>query len=248
MIRSLLSGLLLAFIAACTVAPQNPSTPTAETPLIARAKIFGNPTKTGGRISPDGQWLSWIAPRDGVLNVWVAPVSDPSLARPLTAEKLRPIRTTFWSPDSKTVLFINDKGGDENFLLYGVDVASGTQRSFTPFEKTRVEVIHISRKIKDRILVGINNRDPRWHDVYSLELATAKLTLVRKNDGYAGFLSDDDLTLRVAEKSRDDGGSDYYRISGGQVEPKPMAEVALEDSQTTSPVGFTADGKTLYWI
>ena len=248
MIRSLLSGLLLAFIAACTVAPQNPSTPTAETPLIARAKIFGNPTKTGGRISPDGQWLSWIAPRDGVLNVWVAPVSDPSLARPLTAEKLRPIRTTFWSPDSKTVLFINDKGGDENFLLYGVDVASGTQRSFTPFEKTRVEVIHISRKIKDRILVGVNNRDPRWHDVYSLELATAKLTLVRKNDGYAGFLSDDDLTLRVAEKSRDDGGSDYYRISGGQVEPKPMAEVALEDSQTTSPVGFTADGKTLYWI
>jgi hypothetical protein len=248
MIRSLLSGLLLAFIAACTVAPQNPSTPSAETPLIARAKIFGNPTKTGGRISPDGQWLSWIAPRDGVLNVWVAPVSDPSLARPLTAEKVRPIRTTFWSPDSKTVLFINDKGGDENFLLYGVDVASGAQRSFTPFEKTRVEVIHISRKIKDRILVGVNNRDPRWHDVYSLELATAKLTLVRKNDGYAGFLSDDDLTLRVAEKSRDDGGSDYYRISGGQVEPKPMAEVALEDSQTTSPVGFTADGKTLYWI
>ena len=247
MIRSLLPVLLLASTAACTVAPQNPSAPPADTPLIERAKIFGNPTKTGGRISPDGKWLSWIAPRDGVLNVWVAPVNDVSQARAVTAEKLRPIRTTFWSPDSKSVLFINDKGGDENFLLYGVDVASGAQRSFTPFEKTRAQVINISRKVKDRILVGINNRDPRWHDVYSLDLATAKLTLVQQNDGYGGFISDEDLNLRIAEKSRDDGGTDYYRMAGGKVEAKPMAEVGLEDSQTTNPLGFTADGKTLYW-
>jgi dipeptidyl aminopeptidase/acylaminoacyl peptidase len=247
MIRSLLSVLLLASTVACTVAPQNPFKPAADVPLIERAKFFGNPTKTGGRISPDGKWLSWIAPRDGVLNVWVAPVNDVSQARAVTAEKLRPIRTTFWSPDSKAVLFINDKGGDENFLLYGVDVASGAQRNFTPFEKTRVQVINISRKVKDRILVGINNRDPRWHDVYSLELATAKLTLVQQNDGYGGFISDEDLNLRIAEKSRDDGGTDYYRMTGGKVEAKPIAEVGLEDSQTTNPLGFTADGKTLYW-
>jgi Tol biopolymer transport system component len=66
-------------------------------------------------------------------------------AKPLTAEKARPIRTTFWSPDSRRSCFVNDKGGDENFLLYGVDVASGAQKNFTPFDKTRVEVINISR-------------------------------------------------------------------------------------------------------
>ncbi len=247
MIRFLLSTLLVAATAACTLSPQVASAPPAATPLIERAKFFGNPTKTGARLSPDGQWLSWIAPRDGVLNVWVAPVSHPDQARPLTAEKLRPIRTTFWSPDSKMVLFVNDKGGDENFLLYGVDVASGEQRSYTPFEKTRVLVLNISRKVKDRILVGINNRDPRWHDVYSLELASAKLTLVQRNDGYAGFVADADLRLHLAEKARHDGGVDYHRIRDGQVEATALTGVDMEDSQTTGPQGFTIDGKTLYW-
>jgi dipeptidyl aminopeptidase/acylaminoacyl peptidase len=247
MIRFLLSVLLIAGASACTHSPPAASAPPAATPLIERAKFFGNPTKAGARISPDGQWLSWIAPRDGVLNVWVAPAGNPAQARPLTAEKLRPIRTTFWSPDSKTVLFVNDKGGDENFLLYGVNVASGEQRNYTPFEKTRVLVLNISRKVKDRILVGINNRDPRWHDVYSLDLATAKLTLVQRNDGYAGFVADADLRLHLAEKARNDGGVNYHRIRDGQVEAAPLTGVDMEDSQTTGPQGFTVDGKTLYW-
>ncbi len=218
-------------------------------PLIPREKFFGNPTKTAGRLSPDGKWLSWIAPRDGVLNVWVAPASDPKSARPLTNERQRPIRSYFWSPDSRQILFINDKGGDENFLLYGVDVGSGEQRSLTPFEKTRVQIVGISNQVKDRILVGVNNRDPKWHDVHSLDLKTGKLTPVLMNTGgYAGFLADRKLAIRGANKPRPDGGSDFYRLVDNQVEARPFEQVTLEDSETTRPAGFTTDGKTLYWI
>ena len=221
---------------------------TNSVPLIERAKLFGNPVKANGRISPDGKWLSWTAPRDGVLNIWIAPVGNPDAAKPLTDERERPVRQYFWTPDSTQVLYIQDKGGDENFLLYGVNVASGKQTTLTPFTKTRVEVVGISNKHKDRILVGLNNRDPKWHDVYSLNLATGKLTLVQRNDGYSGFIADDDLKLRIATKPRDDGGTDYYRITKGAIEPKPFGSVGLDDSLTTAPAGFTADGKTLYWI
>nr|WP_315252089.1 S9 family peptidase [uncultured Duganella sp.] len=241
MIRYALPALLLA--SALPAFAQAP----ADVPLIERSKIFGNPSKTGAKLSPDGKWLSWIAPRDGVLNVWVAPANDLAQAKPLTDEKKRPIRSSFWSPDSSVVLFIQDKGGDENFLLYGVNVASGKQTNYTPFEKTRASVLHISSKIKDRILVGVNNRDPKWHDVYSLELATGKLTLVQQNDGYGGFLADDQLKLRLAEKPRADGGTTYFRINDGKIESTPLTEVGLDDSQTTQPWGFTVDGKTLYW-
>ena len=219
-----------------------------DVPLIERAKLFGNPVKSAGRISPDGKWLSWTAPRDGVMNLWVAPVGDMDSARPLTAEKVRPVRQYFWSPDSTQILFIQDKGGDEDFLLYGVDVASAKQVALTPFKKTRVQLVGISNKHKDRVLVGLNNRDSKWHDVHSLNLKTGKLTLVQRNEGYAGFLADNDLKLRMALKSRDDGGTDYYRIVGGKIEAKPFASVGLEDSLTTNPAGFTADGDTLYWI
>lgn len=239
-----LSILSFAYPAFAQTAPA----PNAGTPLIERAKLFGNPSKMAGNVSPDGKWLSWIAPRDGVLNVWVAPIGAPGEAKPLTDEKKRPIRTAFWAPDSKSLLFINDKGGDENFLLYGVDIASGKQTLLTPFEKTRVMIVNISRQVKDRILIGINNRDPRWHDVYSLEPASGKLTLLYKNvDGYASAIADEQLNLRVVGKSRADGGTDYYRMNKGKVDAKPFVQVGLDDALTTAPLGFTTDGKTLYW-
>ena len=221
---------------------------STDVPLIERAKLFGNPVKSTGRISPDGKWLSWTAPRDGVMNIWVAPVGNMDDAKPLTDEKVRPVRQYFWSPDSKSILFIQDKGGDEDFLLYGVDVTTAKQTALTPFKKTRVELVGMSNKHKDRILVGLNNRDSKWHDVHSLNLKTGKLSLVQRNQGYAGFLADNDLKLRMALKSRDDGGTDYYRIVNGKIEAKPFGSVELEDSLTTNPAGFTADGTTLYWI
>jgi dipeptidyl aminopeptidase/acylaminoacyl peptidase len=233
----------LVAVAAVAQTSQSPS----GVPLIERAKLFGNPTRTGGQLSPDGKWLGFIAPRDGVLNVWVAPVDRPNDARPLTAEKVRPIRSYFWAPDSKQVLFVNDKGGDENFLLYGVDLASGAQKALTPFEKTTVQVVGMSDSIKDRILIGVNNRDPRWHDIQELNLSTGKLTPVFQNDGYAGFLSDDQLRLRIAVKPRPDSGVDYYRVVDNKVEATPFTRVDYEDASSTSPLGFTADGKTLYW-
>jgi dipeptidyl aminopeptidase/acylaminoacyl peptidase len=240
--------LLLAACAGVTIAA-TPALAQPNAPLIAREKFFGNPTRAAGRISPDGKWLSWIAPREGVLNIYVAPAANPKAARALTAETKRPIRTYFWSPDSRQILFINDKGGDENFLLYGVDVTSGAQRALTPFEKTRVNIVAVSNHVKDRILIGVNNRDPKWHDVYSLDLASGRLTPVLMNmGGYADFSADDQLNVRVAAKARPDGGSDFYRVAGSKVETTPFEQVTLEDSQTTNPVGFTSDGKILYWV
>jgi dipeptidyl aminopeptidase/acylaminoacyl peptidase len=238
---------ILASALALSVAGGATAAAAQDVPLIERTKLFGNPSKTSGQLSPDGRWLSFIAPRDGVMNIWVAPVGDPAAAKPLTAEKVRPIRQTFWSPDSKQVLFVQDKGGDENFLLYGVDVATGAQKNLTPFEKTRVMPIGSSETIKDRIVVGINNRDPRWHDVYELNPATGQLTKIFQNDGYAGFVTDDQLKVRVAQKTRADGGSDFYRVDGTTVEAKPFATVTYEDGGSTYPLGFTTDGKTLYW-
>src|SRR3569623_68929 len=110
--------MMMLLAGAATLAAGLPAVVQGEVPLIARDKFFGNPSRAAGRISPDGKWLSWVAPRDGVLNIWVAPAADPAAAQPIPAERQRPIRSYFWTPDSRQILFVNDKGGDENFLLY----------------------------------------------------------------------------------------------------------------------------------
>ena len=217
--------------------------------LIPREALFGNPSRASGQVSPDGKWLSWLAPKEGVLNVWMAPASDPSAAKAMTNATDRPIRQYFWAPDSGSLLYVQDKGGDENFLLYQVDVETGVERTLTPFENTRVQLVGGSHRIKDKVLVGLNNRDPRFHDVHLLDLTTAELTEVVRNEaGYAGFDADDNLDVRAAYRQNAAGGMDLFRVVGGEVEAEPFASWGLEDSLTTSTAGYTYDGKTLYWL
>jgi dipeptidyl aminopeptidase/acylaminoacyl peptidase len=217
-------------------------------PLIPRDALFGNPTRAGGAISPDGQWLAWMAPHKEVMNVWLAPIGDPDAARRMTNATDRPIPAFFFAPDSRSLLYIQDKAGDENFLLYQVDIASGEERNLTPFENTRVRFMGSSHQIRDKVLVGLNHRDPRHHDAYLLDLGSGALELVLQNDGgYVGFLADDRLQLRYAVRQNAAGGSDMFEIVDGTIALEPSESTGLEDSMTTGVAGYTADGKTLYW-
>ncbi|MGJ3628702.1 hypothetical protein AB5I41_20560 [Sphingomonas sp. MMS24-JH45] len=149
-------------------------------------------------------------------------------------------------PDSRQVLFVQDKGGDENFLLYGVDVANGAPEDAElrskrhascrsdPAKRSRIASWSASTTA---IRAGTTSTSPI--------LATGQLTKVFQNEGYAGFVTDDQLKVRVAQKTRPDGGSDFYRVNGTTVEAKPFATVTYEDGGSTYPLGFTTDGRTL---
>nr|WP_298895437.1 S9 family peptidase [uncultured Altererythrobacter sp.] len=217
-------------------------------PLIPRDDLFGNPTRAAGKLSPDGKWLSWLAPKQGVLNIWLAPVDSPDAAKAMTEATDRPIRQYMWAPDSRSLLYIQDKGGDENFLLYGVDIASGKETTLTPFENTRVDIVGGSESIRDKILIGLNNRDPQFHDVHLLNLNTGELTLVIENNSYAGFMADDTLTVRMALRQNEAGGTDYFRVVDNDVKDEPFSTTSMEDALTTSPAGYTRDGSILYWL
>jgi len=217
-------------------------------PLIPRDHLFGNPTRSGGQISPDGQWVSWMAPWEGVMNVFMAPASDHTAIRRMTSAKGRPIPAYFWAPDSQSLLYIRDKDGDENFLLYQVALSSSEEKCLTPFDDTRVQVVGSSDTIRDKLLLGINNRDPRFYDIHKLDLATGALELVFENNAYAGFESDDSLTLRWAINQNAAGGSDMFEITDGKVAETPRESTGLDDSLTTGMAGYTTDGATLYWL
>src|SRR5262249_35055206 len=126
-----------------------------DSPLISRGAIFGNPERISGQVSPDGKYISFLAPRDGVLNVWVVERGLPlSSARPLTHEKTRPIRNYGWASNSQDILYTQDKGGDENFLLYAVTPATGAERTLTDFQHVRVQIFGGSLKRPDELVVG----------------------------------------------------------------------------------------------
>ena len=105
-----------------------------ERELIPRKTLFGNPERTQVTISPDGERIAFLAPLDGVLNVWVGPVDAVADAKPVTRDTGRGIRQYFWSYHPGYLLYGQDRDGDENWHLYAVDVATGQARDLTPYE------------------------------------------------------------------------------------------------------------------
>jgi Tol biopolymer transport system component len=147
--------------------------------LIPRDVLFGNPQKAQARLSPDGKHLSFVAPVDGVLNVWVGPVDDISKAVPVTEEKVRPISSHHWAYDNKHVLYGQDKNGDENFHIYATNIDDRSTKDLTPIDGVRAEIQEISEKHPAEILVGLNDRNPQLHDIWRVNIETGEKTLVQ---------------------------------------------------------------------
>jgi len=211
--------------------------------LIPRDALFGNPTRTQARLSPDGKFISYIAPRDGVLNVWVAPYGKLDAAQPVTRDAKRGIRQHFWSYDGKHVLYLQDQGGDENWRVHSVEVASGKDIDLTPIAGVQAQVVGVSPWRPGVVLVGLNDRKPEWHDLYEIDIASGARKLVEQNDQeFAGYVEDAALKPRLAVKSGADGDEMLVRNARGGWDS--LLKYGPQDTQTTSPLVIEGDGRT----
>ena len=222
-------------------------TQQVSTPLIPREVLFGNPDKTAARLSPDGSRLSYLAPLNGVLNVWVGSADDPTTAKPVTSDTHRGIRIHFWAFTNNHVLYIQDKDGDENWHVYSVDLNSNQITDLTPVEGATAQIEQINYKFPAEIIVGLNDRDPQLHDLYRVNITTGERTLIQKNEGFAGFVIDDDYNVRFAMRMTPDGGSEVLKPNDDS-NWESYLTIGMEDTLTTAPIGFDKSGKVLYML
>ncbi len=248
---------LLTAAALCLVLGAPRAAAQNDVPLIPREVLFGNPTKAGPQISPDGTRLAFLAPVDGVLNVWVGPIGSPSQAKPVTQDADRGIRIAFWAYTNRHILYLQDEGGDENWRLYGVDLTTGETKALTPNKaiaagadqphKVSARIQHLSHKYPHDILVALNDRDPRFHDLHVLNIDTGDLVELQRNDGFVAFHTDDDYTVRFAMRLTPDGGNEMLvsTMDGGF---EVFDKIPMEDLFTTGPVDFDKTGESVYMV
>jgi dipeptidyl aminopeptidase/acylaminoacyl peptidase len=176
------------------------------TSLIPREVLFGNPERADPQISPDGAQLGYLAPVNGVLNVWIRTLGKAD-DRAVTADKQRGIRNFLWQYDNKHILYTQDVGGDENWRLYQTDIVSKQTKDLTPFEKVRVDIVAYEWKSPDTILVQMNQRDPKLFDVHRIDLKTGKVELDTENPGdVQGWQADNAMRVRAAQVQTATGG------------------------------------------
>jgi dipeptidyl aminopeptidase/acylaminoacyl peptidase len=220
--------------------------PRAEPSLLARSILFGNPDRADVKISPDGKLIGFLAPSQGIVTLSVGPAEDIAKAQPVAPDATNRVRSWWWA-GSNRILFARDKDGDENGHLYVVDLAKKETKDLTPVDGIHTELVGLSPKRPREALIGLNDRDKKFEDVYLVDLSTGTRKLAQQNDGgYGGWLVDDDLRLRYAERQNPDGSTDIVRPGQGKAPATSLLHVPVEDSLTVKGVDFDKSGDTLY--
>jgi dipeptidyl aminopeptidase/acylaminoacyl peptidase len=230
--------------------PKAPEPPAAtgnpKPDLIPRGVLFGNPERAAVRISPDGQTLSWLAPKDGVLNLWVAPVGKLDQARAVTSDTKRPIRIYRWAYTSKHLLYMQDAAGDENFHVFRVDLADGKTTDLTPYQGARASIAALSEQQPTTVIVQINDRKAEAMDLHKVDLLTGKRELLVQNDeGLLDYTIDHKLRPRLAAKKQPDGATQLLALDGKAW--KPFDTIPFEDAETSGVVGFAPGDQAIYF-
>ncbi len=245
----LLAGVILA-IPAAPVSAQQKGLP----PLIDRELFFGDPEISGAQISPDGKFIAFIKPFKGTRNVWIKRTEAPfDSAKPITADTTRPIPAYFWSRDGKYILFVQDKAGDENYLVYAVNPAENPAAgqevpaalNLTDLKGVRAQIAAVPRSEPDAIYVAINDRDKAWHDLYKVKISTGERTLVRQNtERIVGWTFDLKDQLRLATRVADNGDTEVLRV-----DDKGFTKVySCNVFESCGPVRYHKDGQRVYFI
>ena len=211
--------------------------------MIPYDVLFGNPAYLKPELSSDGRDLFFLAPFEGVLNVWTAPVDAPVDATVVTRDRGRGVRTFGVCHDGRTLFSLRDTDGDESWRLHLVDLETGAERCATPLDGVQVRVLAHHRGHPDTLLLGINAARRDLHDVHRLSLSTGELTEVAANPGYLSWIVDADLRVRGGSRMRPDGGATIC-LDGDDA----WLEVPYEDVMSTRVLGFARDGATLYLL
>jgi len=186
------------------------------------------------------------------MNVWVGPIDKPDDAQgPSPRTRCAGIRSYFWGAhQSAPASTFRTRAATENWHVYRVDLKSGADPGPSPPSKgVNAQIEGVSPKFPTEVLVGLNDRDPKYHDVHRVNLLSGpSASCSRKNDGFAGlrhrrrvpgpFRPQVHAGRRPAYPSSPDG-------KGGWVE---FMKTPMADSLTTRPAGFDKSGDVLYLI
>jgi dipeptidyl aminopeptidase/acylaminoacyl peptidase len=213
--------------------------------LIPLEVLLGNPERAGAQISPDGKRLSYMAPLEGVMNVFVGDAGTGN-ERPVTHDTNRGIQGYLWAHDNRHIMYVRDKDGSENFRLYDVDLETGVERDLTPLDGVQCRLVAHRKDFPNDVLIGLNKDNPALHDIYHLDLSTGELEKIVENPGFLGWVVDAELKVRGAIAPTPDGGTVILVRDDDASDWRTLLEVAPEDAESTGPLGFTKDGRGMY--
>ena len=230
-------AILLSHLATHTLPADEPVT------KIPLRDFFRNPEKVAFDISDDGQTISFLAPYERRLNLFVQTRGETNTEpKRVTSETDRSIANYIWK--GGRLLYLKDFGGDENYHLFSVTRDGEDRKDLTPFEKVRTGLVDRLRESPDEILIAMNKRQREVFDVYRLNVVTGEMRLIAENPGnVTAWLPDHDGKIRVAQTTDGVNTSLLFR----ETETNNFEKVLTTDFRDrVEPQMFTFDNQAIF--
>jgi dipeptidyl aminopeptidase/acylaminoacyl peptidase len=225
----------------CMLISTSEATLAQQSAIIPLKDFFRNPEKVSFRISPDGKHLAFMQPWENRMNIFVQEIGKDELTQ-VTFAKDRSIQGYFWKNNSRLV-FLQDKGGNENFHLYAVDSDGKNNKELTPGDEVLAQIIDDLEDNDKEMIIGLNKRNPQFFDAYKLNIETGEMVMVAENPGnITGWLTDNKGNIRIATTTDGINTGVLYR-STDKEEFKEL--ISTNFKETFSPLYFDFDDKTL---
>lgn len=241
-------------VAACERPGARAPVPEVEAPAqIARADLFGEPARHNAQLAPRGDRIAFLAPRDGVTNLWVVSIGAMDDARPVTDDRGVGVRAFAWAHDNTTLIYALQEGQQGAMRLYAVDTSSAAApRALTP-QGAHAEMVGLSAADPGGMIVSLNQRDPNWPDLVRVDLASGRRTVVLRNTnggavrGFSHFVLDRENRVRLGVKSLPDGSEEIH-VRSLEGRWSNLFAVPFEDALLSQPLAIEAGGASFLML
>jgi dipeptidyl aminopeptidase/acylaminoacyl peptidase len=230
-------------------------------PLVPFESYLLKPSYESPKISPDGRHIAVLGQIGGVSNLMIADVGNPTSLRPLTHETGRGLQahtiwdepTYRWAENGKSLFYMRDDKGDENWVLYSLDIETGVSRRLTPPAGVRARDLKTSPHFPDEVLFAMNDKAPAQIDYYRANAVTGEIKHVASAAPYVLKLFDSEFKERVAV-ALDPKTLDrvlFVRASNGgwkefdRVKPDDAEALSANHINDIGGAVITADGRKL---
>lgn len=206
---------------------------------------FMNTVSIGGSsFSTDEETILFSSNKSGIYNAYTISVKGGEQTQ-ITESKNEAIFAISFFPKDKRFLYSSDKGGNEVNHIF-VRNQDGTVKDLTPGENARSGFYGWSYD-KKSFFYGSNKRNPRFMDVYEMDIETFQSNQVYQNDaGYnLGAISNNKRYL-VFTKTVTTNNSEMYLYDVNTKEIKHLSP--HEGDVNYSPQTFSTDSKNLYFL
>ncbi len=207
------------------IIPGNPELVTSEEELVKLSNLdngdykysvedyFARPKARTFRFSPNGKFMSYREKDENKKNhIYVKEIATDKVTR-VIEEKEELIRGYGWANNDRLV-YVMDKGGNEDYHLFAVNIDGTERKELTPFEGVQVNILESLKEDEDHIIISMNKNNKQIFEPYKINIVTGEIKQLFKNEDVqnpiAGYTFDKDGNLRGYGKIRDGVNIDFY--------------------------------------